>query len=152
MPATCQRRSERALAFLLLASCASWAAWREYLRRVGAPSERHFSFRVPFREVWIAPQHAANHHGLMRNFFHLGLQHLHHVGVSIHATRHGDSVKGLGKVGRTQAPQLGFVVGCHGSGGLGGLGFAGGLQVVVQLAKSGEAGVRDVAVSELAEP
>lgn len=110
------------------------------------------SFRAPFREVWIAPQHSGEQTGLMRYLLHFGLQHCYHVGVAIHAARHGDSVKGLGKGCRAQAPQFGFVVRCHGSGRLGGLGFAGGLQVVVQLAKSGEAGVRDVAVSELAEP
>lgn len=61
----------------------------------------------------------------MRYTFHFCLQHCYHVGVSIHAARHGDSVKGLGKGCRAQAPQFGFVVRCHGLGRLGGLGFAG---------------------------
>lgn len=82
------------------------------------------SFRVPFREVWIAPQRPGEQTGLMRYTFHFCLQNRYHVGVSIHAARHGDSVKGLGKGCRAQAPQFGFVVRCHGLGRLGGLGFA----------------------------
>ena len=70
---------------------------------------RSHSVRLP--AIGIAPQCPVKHHCFMGYSFHLLIQDLHHVGMPIHAARHGYCVKCLGEVCGHQSAQFCTVCG-----------------------------------------